>query len=117
MKKNNEKPEIILTGDAAAAKIYSLLGLSKKAGFAQGGEFLSEKAVKGFKSALVIVASDASDNTKKKFSDMCSFYEVPFYVFGIKDELGHSIGVEFRASVTVNDAGMAKKIIGLLNNL
>ena len=116
VKKNNDNPEVILKGEAADAKIYSLLGLSKKAGFAQGGEFLTEKAVKSFKSSLIIVAEDASDNTKKKFSDMCAFYKVPFYTFGIKDDLGHSIGTEFRASVTVNNAGMAKKIIELLNN-
>ncbi len=116
MKKNNDKPEVILKGEAADAKIYSLLGLSKKVGFAQGGEFLTEKAVKSFKSSLILVAEDASDNTKKNFSDMCAFYKVPFYTFGTKDDLGHSIGTEFRASVTINNAGMAKKIIDLLDN-
>lgn len=116
MKKNEDKPEVILKGEAADNKIYSLLGLSKKAGFAHGGEFLAEKAVKGGKSALLIVADDASDNTKKKFSDMCSFYKTPFYTFGDKDTLGHAIGAEFRASVSINNAGMAKKIINLLDN-
>lgn len=114
--KKDDMPKIELKGEAADKKILSLLGLSKKAGFAKGGEFLTEKAVKEFKSALIIVAGDASDNTKKKFSDMCSFYEVPYYVFADKDSLGHAIGTEFRASVTVNDAGMAKKIIELLDN-
>ena len=112
----NDLPEILPTGEAAEKKIYSLLGLCKKAGFIQGGEFLTEKAIKSFKSCLVIVAEDASDNTKKKFSDSCAFYEVPYYTFGDKDSLGHSIGVEFRASVTVNNAGMAKKLIALLDN-
>ena len=115
--KKNDAEKIVLTGEAATAKVLSLLGLAKKAGFAQGGEFLTEKAVKGFKFALVIVAGDASDNTKKKFSDMCTFYEVPFYTFSNKDDLGHSIGAEFRASVTVNNAGMAKKIQELLKNI
>ena len=57
--KDETKPEIKLEGEAAAKKILSLLGLSKKAGFAQGGEFLAEKAVKSGKSALLIVAEDA----------------------------------------------------------
>lgn len=116
MKKNETEPVVVLKGEAADNKIYSLMGLSKKAGFAQGGEFLAEKAVKGGKSSLLIVASDASDNTKKKFSDMCSFYKTPFYTFGDKDSLGHAIGTEFRASVSINNAGMAKKIIDLLEN-
>ncbi len=114
--KNEKMPELILKGEAADKKIYSLLGLSKKAGFAQGGEFLTEKAVKSFNSHLILVACDASDNTKKKFSDMCTFYEVPFYTFGDKDGLGHAMGLEFRASVTVNNAGMAKKIKDILDN-
>ena len=33
---------------------------------------------------LVIVAEDASDNTKKKFQNMCDFYEVPIYFMEIK---------------------------------
>lgn len=98
-------------------QIYSLLGLSKKAGFAKGGEFMAEKSVKEGKASLLIVAGDASDNTKKKFRDMCDFYDVPFFVFGDKDSLGHAIGTEFRASVTVNDPGMAKKIISLLETV
>lgn len=96
-------------------QIYSLLGLCKKAGCAKGGEFLCEKAVKTGMADLVIIASDSSDNTKKKFSDMCTFYEVPYYEFGDKDSLGHSIGTEFRASVAVSNEGLAKKIIALLS--
>ena len=59
----------------------------------------------------VSVATDASDNTKKKFRNMCEFYEVPMYEFGIKDVLGHSIGKEFRASLAVNDEGLAQAIM------
>ena len=60
---------------------------------------------------MVIVATDASDNTKKKFRNMCEFYEVPMYECGIKDVLGHSIGKEFRASLAVNDEGLAQAIM------
>jgi len=60
---------------------------------------------------LVIVAEDASDNTKKKFKNMCNFYEVPIYFYGDKDTLGHAMGKEFRAMVAVTDAGFAKGIV------
>ncbi|MCR5331924.1 MAG: ribosomal L7Ae/L30e/S12e/Gadd45 family protein [Lachnospiraceae bacterium] len=98
-------------------RIYSLLGIAKKAGFAQGGEFLAEKAVKSFKAGVVLVATDASDNTKKKFRDMCAFYEVPCYEFGDKDNLGRALGNEMRASVAVKDAGISKKLMELLDSL
>lgn len=52
-------------------KVISLLGLAERAGKIASGEFAAEKAVKTGKARLIIVAEDASDNTKKKFSDMC----------------------------------------------
>ena len=84
-----------------------MLGLAAKAGKVASGEFMTENSVKTGMAALVIVATDASDNTKKK----CEFYEVPMYEFGIKDVLGHSIGKEFRASLAVNDEGLAQAIM------
>ena len=33
------------------------------------------------KAFLVLVADDASQNTRKKFQNMCDFYEVPIYVY------------------------------------
>ena len=59
---------------------------------------------------LVIVAEDASDNTKKLFTDKCSFYEVPVYIFGTKESLGRAIGKDFRSSLAVCDAGLAQAV-------
>ena len=78
-----------------------MLGLAQRAGKVASGEFSTEKAVKSKKAFLVVVASDASDNTKKMFSDMCTFYKVP---------IGHAIGKEFRASLAVLDEGFGKQI-------
>lgn len=95
-------------------KIFSLLGLATRSRNLVSGEFMTEKAVKGRNAFLVIVSKEASDNTKKMFTDMCSFYEVPLYFYGTKEELGHCMGKEFRASVAVTDEGFAKSIIDRL---
>jgi ribosomal protein L7Ae-like RNA K-turn-binding protein len=71
---------------------------------------MTESETKSGKAVLVIVAGDASDNTKKKFRDMCEFYKVPIYIYGDKDTLGHAIGKEFRASLAILDEGFAKGI-------
>ncbi len=92
-------------------KALSLISLATKAGKTKSGEFSTEQAVKEGRAYLVIVAADASDNTKKKFRNMCSFYEVPIYFYGDKDTLGHAMGKEFRASLSVNDEGLAKGIM------
>ena len=64
----------------------------------------------------MIVADDASDNTKKKFRDMCEFYKVPIYFYADKDTLGHAMGKEFRASLAILDEGFADGIQRELKN-
>ena len=91
-------------------KIWSLVGLATKAGKTVSGEFMTEREVKSGRAALVVVAEDSSDNTKKKFRDMCEFYKVPIYFYGDKDTLGHAMGKEFRASLAILDEGFAKGI-------
>jgi ribosomal protein L7Ae-like RNA K-turn-binding protein len=92
-------------------KVFSLIGLATKAGKIVSGEFSTEKAVKSNGASLVIVAEDASDNTKKMFRNMCTYYKVPLYFFGAKDSLGHAIGKEVRASLAVLDEGFAKAMV------
>ncbi len=91
-------------------KVYNLLGIATKSGKLASGEFSTEKAVKEHKAALVIVAEDASDNTKKMFTNMCTYYNVPITFFGTKNDLGHAMGKEFRASLAVLDKGLADAI-------
>lgn len=91
-------------------KILSLIGLATKAGRCVSGEFMTERETKCGRATLVIVAEDSSDNTKKKFQDMCEFYKVPIYFYGDKDTLGHAMGKEFRASLAILDEGFAKGI-------
>ena len=91
-------------------KIFSMIGMATKAGKVVSGEFSTEKAVKTGMAWLVIVSEAASENTKKMFRNMCTFYKVPMYVYGTKEDLGHCIGKEFRASLAVTEEGFAKSI-------
>ena len=91
-------------------KVLNLIGLATKAGKTASGEFSTEKAVKTGKASLVIVSEEASDNTKKMFSNMCTYYKVPLYMLGEKEELGHAMGKEMRASLAVLDEGLAKAV-------
>lgn len=95
-------------------KIFSMLSLATKAGKIQSGGFSVEKAVKEKRALLVIISTDASDNTTKMFTNMCKFYEVPLYRFGSKDELGHRIGKGSRSSVAILDRGFSDRIQTLL---
>ena len=91
-------------------KACGMLGLAMRAGKVASGEFATEKAVKEYRAYLVIVASDASENTQKKFRNMCQYYKVPYLVFETKEELGSIIGKEYRASLAVGDKNFAEVI-------
>ena len=98
-------------------KVLSLLGLATKAGKVASGEFSTEKSVKTGKGFLVLVEDDASQNTRKKFQNMCDFYEVPIYFIANKEELGRFCGKEFRASLAVQDENFAKAMLKELQKL
>ncbi len=91
-------------------KVLSLLGLAMRGRNLVSGEFQTENAVKDGSAMLVIVAEDASENTKKLFKDKCSFYNVPVYGYGTKAELGRAIGKDLRSSLAVTDGGLAQAI-------
>lgn len=91
-------------------KILANISLAQKAHAVASGEFATEKAVKEQKAFLVIVATDSSNNTKKKFKNMCHFYKVPYIEISNKEELGHYIGKEFRASLAICNQGFSKSI-------
>ncbi|HIQ97258.1 MAG TPA: ribosomal L7Ae/L30e/S12e/Gadd45 family protein [Candidatus Limivivens merdigallinarum] len=95
-------------------RVLSLVGLATKARKTVSGEFSTEKAVKDGRAVLVLVSTESSDNTKKKFQNMCTYYEVPVYFYGTKEELGAAMGQEFRASLAVLDEGFGKAIEKLL---
>lgn len=94
-------------------RFLSLLGLCQKSGRLKSGEFQTEAAVKSGEAWLVIVAEDSSDNTKKKFKDMCSFYEVEYMEYGTKESLAWAIGKELRSSLAVCDEGFTKSLLKL----
>lgn len=91
-------------------KVLSLLGLATRGKNLVSGEYQTESAVKDGSAMLVIVAEDASANTKKLFADKCSFYEVPIVEYGVKTDLGRSIGKDLRSSIAICDAGLAAAV-------
>ena len=92
------------------------MGLACRAGKVVSGEFSTEKAIKNHTAYLCVVATDSSDNTKKHFTDMCTYRDIPIFMYGNKEEIGHAIGKEFRASLAICDEGFARQIVKLLSD-
>ena len=97
-------------------KFLGMLGLAKRAGKVQTGEDICSKAVKSGVSKLIIVACDASDNTKKSITDSCKFYKTKFAEAGREAELGKFTGADSRAVVSVTTTISRKQFLDRLND-
>lgn len=97
-------------------KFYSFVSLAKKAGKVVGGEVAVVNAIQKKTACLILIASDASKNTKKKFTNSANFYHLELAEVGTKEELGQAIGEEFRAVLCITDLGFAKKMISMIND-
>ena len=98
-------------------KVLRSLGMAQRAGRLASGEFMTEKEIQSFRATLVIVAEDASEQTKKKFRNKCEFYEIPFVCFSTMGELGRAIGKEQRASLALLDEGFTKAVLTKLDQI
>lgn len=92
-------------------KALGLLGLAKRAGRVSSGESACKEAIRFGSSYLILLANDASANTKKNITDSCRFYDVPYEEICDKETLGGAIGNFYNAVVSVNDEGFANGIL------
>lgn len=96
---------------------YSLLGLAMRAGKVVSGDELVQKAVRLQQAKLVVIAADASANTKKRLYDKCTHYDIRQLEYGTMRQLGHSVGKNERAALAVIDAGFVKGLERAWKNL
>jgi ribosomal protein L7Ae-like RNA K-turn-binding protein len=92
-------------------EIMGLIGLARRAGRLSCGESACKEAIKQGKSFLIILAEDVGKNTGKTILDSCNFYNVKHLILGTKDSLGHAVGNDYNAVISVNDEGFANGIL------
>ncbi len=97
-------------------RIYQMVALCQKARMLVAGEFASKEAVMKKEAFLVIVAVDASSNTKKLFHDKTSYRSIPCVVWGTKERLGGILGKEPRAVIAIIEEKFAKRINEMINS-
>ena len=88
----------------------AILGLCMKAGKLAYGSDMCEEKVKYKQVSLLIIAEDASANTKEKFSRIAEQNHIKIYFYGTIDELSHQVGKNNKAVYGVMDQNFAKKM-------
>ncbi len=98
----------------ATQKITAYLGFAAKARGLVSGAQSCEAAIKKGDAKLIIVDSAASANTKKLFSDMGAYRNIPCYEQE-GCQLGKVIGKEGRMAVCITQKQFAQAIINEIN--
>ncbi len=117
---NNEK----LIKQTVNSKILTLFGFAMKAGKLETGTdkicdeirrhgIPSENdSIKGFSShGIVVIASNASENTKKRIVNACKYYRIEFYISNLSQtDIADRIGKASAAACATFDRGFADGI-------
>jgi ribosomal protein L7Ae-like RNA K-turn-binding protein len=97
-------------------RVIGLLGMAQKAGKIVSGDVAVEQAVKSGKAKLILVAADASDNTRKYYFDKAKYYQIACLETLSKDQIGMAIGKPSRAGLAIVDNGFSKAILSALTS-
>lgn len=91
-------------------KIKGYIGLAARAGkLAYGGEGATD-AVRRGRAGIVLLAQDASDNTKKLVLNKCKSYGVTVRLYSDKQCMGAALGKREVSAVAVCDKGLSAAI-------
>jgi len=92
------------------SRLETMLGFAQKAGKLASGEEGCRGNAKQGKAVLIILATDASANTKDTIRGIAAQYQVQLVEWGEKDALGSCIGKASRAAIAVLDQHFAREI-------
>lgn len=93
-------------------KLLGFLGLMRRANAITVGEENSGAAVKTGKARLLLLASDASDNARRRAEAFVFGRDVPLLRLPLtKEELAGCTGVSGGSMAAVNDAGFAAALV------
>lgn len=95
-------------------KALNMLGLAQRAFKIISGEGMVIDAIRTNKAKLVLIATDASENTREKMQNKGKYYHIPTVIALTSNQLSQSIG-RMRKVVAITDDGFAKKINELLH--
>jgi|SRR5690625_809745 len=92
-----------------------ILGLAFRARQCSTGEDTIIQDIQQNRAKLILIANDISETTKKKITDKCKTYHVPYMEVDDRVTLAHAIGKSERVAIAILDEGFAQKMLTLLS--
>jgi len=92
----------------------NIVGLAYRARKCTTGEETIVQHIRENKVKLLLLASDVSNQTKKKYTDKCKTFKVPYIEVDDRKTLGNAIGKSERVAIAILEDGFAKKLQTLL---
>ncbi len=93
-------------------KILGAMGLARRAGKLEIGAEMCEEAIRAGRAEITFLASNLSDNSKKKILSALRSQESPYIILNAsKEELAERFGKKaFAVALAITDKGFAKII-------
>ncbi|MEI3604637.1 YlxQ family RNA-binding protein [Pseudogracilibacillus sp. SE30717A] len=92
----------------------NIIGLAYRARKCSIGEENIINDIRNKKAKLVLISNDISESTKKKLTDKCSSFHIPYVEVEDRYTLGKALGKPERVAVAILDDGFAAKLKTLL---
>lgn len=97
-----------------SASYLQFLGLAVRARKVVTGEQQITKEIQRKRACLILIAADIGEQTGKKITDKCKFYDIPYVFVDERKKLSQAIGSSDRVAVAIMDKGFASKLATLL---
>ena len=81
----------------------NFIGLMNRAGALVTGTELVINGVRSKKVKMVLIDSSVSENTLKKITDKCKFYNISYKLMDVDTDLGLAIGNSSRKIIGITD--------------
>lgn len=90
--------------------VLHLLGVARRSGRVLSGDRAVLAACMAGQARAILLATDASENTRRRFRNAALRVGAELYELGDKNRLGEALGQSPRAVIAVTDAGFARAI-------
>ena len=102
---------------AIAQRTINLLSMAARGRRIVSGAFMAEEALRRRQGTFLLLAADASEETKAKFTRMAAQMAVPTAELLTMQQLGHCLGKEYRAVAVLIDRGFADRLSAYLQDI